>query len=68
MMDLGAMLGGDSKGQQLREFGSAYGLLADVATTLCPVDILSLVRTREALSALFTVFFFLSFLELLVCV
>lgn len=48
MMDLGAMIGGDSKSQQLREFGSAYGLLADVATTLCPADILSLVRRKEA--------------------
>lgn len=44
MMDLGAMIGGESKDQQLREFGSAYGLLADVATTQCPADILSLVR------------------------
>lgn len=47
MMDLGAMVGGDPNSQQLREFGSAYGLLADVATTLCPVDILSLVRERK---------------------
>ena len=52
MMDLGAMVGGDSKGQQLREFGSAYGLLADVATTLCPADILSLVRREFFFSPL----------------
>lgn len=53
MMDLRAMAGGDSKSQQLRDFGSAYGLLADVATTLCPADVLSLVRTRETNCVLF---------------
>lgn len=48
MMDLGAMVGGrDSQSQHLQAFGSAYGLLADVATTLCPADILSLVRGRQ---------------------
>ena len=40
MMDLGAT----AKGQEPPAYGSAYGLLAEVATTLCPVDILSLVR------------------------
>ncbi|CAM9523221.1 unnamed protein product [Scytosiphon promiscuus] len=39
--------GGDSRSQQLQEFGSAYGLLADVATTLCPADILSLFVEEE---------------------
>lgn len=45
MMDLRVPVGqgADSKSQQPQEFGSAYGLLADVATTLCPADILSLV-------------------------
>lgn len=44
MMDLGAMVGGGGDSEQA--FGSAYGLLADVATTLCPADILSLVRNE----------------------
>lgn len=50
MMDIGAVVGGGGGGggdsgtqQQTQAFGSAYGLLADVATTLCPADILSLV-------------------------
>ncbi|CAN0258739.1 unnamed protein product [Pylaiella littoralis] len=48
MMDLGAMVGGgDSQSKQLQAFGSAYGLLADVATTLCPADILSLFIEEE---------------------
>lgn len=40
MMDLGAI----GRGTEPPAFGSAYGLLANVATTLCPADILSLVR------------------------
>lgn len=62
MMDLGAMVGGESKSQQLREFGSAYGLLADVATTLCPADILSLVREEKETPVLFAAVFHAEFL------
>lgn len=44
MMDIGAVAGDSGGGGSgARAFGSAYGLLADVATTLCPADILSLV-------------------------
>eukprot|EP00904_Undaria_pinnatifida_P000681 jgi/Undpi1/10613/HiC_scaffold_29.g13063.m1 len=43
MMDLGAT----AKGQEPPAYGSAYGLLAEVATTLCPVDILSLFVEEE---------------------
>ena len=39
MMDFGAI----GRGTEPPAFGSAYGLLANVATTLCPADILSLV-------------------------
>lgn len=42
MMDIGLGLAGGASPPQA--FGSAYGLLADVATTLCPADILSMVR------------------------
>lgn len=48
MMDLGAIGRGT---EPPPAFGSAYGLLANVATTLCPADILSLVRAaRQRLS------------------
>ncbi|CAB1109726.1 unnamed protein product [Ectocarpus sp. CCAP 1310/34] len=54
MMDIAAGVGGGGGGggdpgtqQQTRAFGSAYGLLADVATTLCPADILSLFVEEE---------------------
>ncbi|CBJ48652.1 conserved unknown protein [Ectocarpus siliculosus] len=56
MMDMGAIVGGGGGGggggdsvtqQQTQAFGSAYGLLADVATTLCPADILSLFVEEE---------------------
>ncbi|CAN0299167.1 unnamed protein product, partial [Ectocarpus sp. 13 AM-2016] len=52
MMDIAAVVGSGGGGasgtqQQTQAFGSAYGLLADVATTLCPADILSLFVEEE---------------------